>query len=50
MATCADMSVGDVYTCASCGLEIEIKKACTCSTEDCGCSDLSCCGAPMQKV
>ncbi len=50
MTTCSEMKVGDVYKCDFCGLEIEVKKACTCTDDDCHCSELECCGSTMSKA
>ena len=51
MADCADMKVGDRFVCESCDLELQVTKACTCSTdEEGGCSiPLQCCGKDMVK-
>ncbi len=49
MPKCSEMKVGDVYKCARCGFELEVKKACTCG-DDCHCSDIECCGSPMSKM
>ena len=41
MANCCDMKEGDLYVCNSCGLELEVKKACGCkpgSADACKCS------------
>lgn len=50
MSTCADMKGGDVYKCDFCGLELEVKTACTCSEDDCGCAELACCNSPMSRA
>jgi len=50
MATCSDMKVGDVYRCEACGLELEVKVACSCGEDECGCSPMACCGEPLRKV
>jgi hypothetical protein len=51
MANCCDMKEGDVFVCKVCGLELSVKKACTCDT---GAPDkctvpLQCCGQEMTK-
>ena len=40
---------GDVYYCDACGLELEVKKTCTCKPGLDGCCTvpLSCCGKEM---
>lgn len=51
MVNCCDMKEGDLYVCAVCGLELSVKKACTCepdSSDKCDCS-LHCCGQEMSK-
>ena len=50
MPKCSEMQVGDVYKCASCGLELEVKKECDCGDSSCSCSDIECCGSPMSKA
>lgn len=49
MADCCEMKEGDVYHCDSCGLELQVKKACTCKTgaEDACTVPLMCCGKSM---
>lgn len=49
MANCGDMKEGDLYHCDACGLELMVKKACTCSTgsEDACSVPLKCCGKEM---
>ena len=43
-ATCSNMKEGEVYTCESCGLEIQVLKECT----ECCCStEFICCEKPM---
>ena len=51
MANCGDMKVGDQYVCDSCGLELQVSKACTCASGDeAACSvPLQCCGKDMRK-
>jgi hypothetical protein len=51
MANCGDMKEGDLYQCNTCGLELAVKKACSCSTgsEDACSVDLQCCGKEMTK-
>lgn len=51
MANCCDMKEGDVFICKLCGLELSVKKACTCDTdspEKCT-VPLRCCGQEMTK-
>ncbi|MCG8685582.1 MAG: hypothetical protein MI892_11955 [Desulfobacterales bacterium] len=49
MANCCDMKEGDVFYCDACGLELEVKKTCTCKPGADGCCTvpLSCCGKEM---
>ena len=49
MANCCDMKEGDLYYCDTCGLELEVKKTCTCKAglEDACSVPLSCCGKEM---
>ena len=51
MANCAEMKEGDVYFCDACGLELQVKKTCSCGSEGEGaCSvPLQCCGTEMVK-
>ena len=50
MANCGDMKKGDRYVCNTCGLELEVSKACSCGSGDTSCSvPLQCCGKPMEK-
>ena len=51
MANCCDMKEGDLYYCETCGLELEVKKNCTCkpNLEGCCTVPLSCCGNEMTK-
>ena len=49
MANCCDMKEGDLFYCEQCGLELEVKKTCTCKPGSDGCCTvpLSCCGKEM---
>ncbi len=49
MANCCDMKEGDLFYCDTCGLELEVKKTCTCQpgADDCCTVPLSCCGKEM---
>ena len=49
MANCGDMKEGDLYRCKTCGLELEVKKICSCTTgSESACSvPLMCCGQEM---
>jgi len=56
MASCHDMKKGEVYTCAECGIELQVIKECRDAgkpAEDCGCHDdeepcgFTCCGEPL---
>lgn len=51
MANCCDMKEGDLFHCDACGLELEVKKTCTCivGSEDACSVPLMCCGKEMQK-
>jgi len=51
MAKCSDMKEGDRFVCESCGLELQVTKPCTCSSDKEGsCSvPLQCCGKEMRK-
>lgn len=51
MANCSGMKTGDVFLCKTCGLELQVSKACTCgSGGKGGCTvPLQCCGADMIK-
>jgi hypothetical protein len=49
MPTCADMKVGQIYTCKSCGVELQVVKECTecgdnCAEDPCG---FACCNEDM---
>jgi len=51
MANCCDMTECDLFYCDACGLELEVKKACSCnsgSEEACN-VPLMCCGKEMNK-
>ena len=56
MSSCHDMAKGEVYTCAKCGLELQVlrecdnkgKADCECHEEGEDCS-FSCCGQPLTK-
>ncbi len=52
MANCSTMKEGDLYVCETCGLELEVKKACTCndgSEDQCCTVPLQCCNEEMVK-
>ena len=59
MPNCSEMKKGEIYTCADCGLELEVVKECgdpSGAPSDCGCyqSDspenvLSCCGKELVR-
>jgi hypothetical protein len=51
MANCAEMKPGDRFVCESCGLELQVTKACSCGAgEEGGCTvPLQCCGKDMTK-
>jgi hypothetical protein len=51
MANCADMKKGDLYVCKTCGLELQVSKACSCgSSSGAACTaPLQCCGTDMVK-
>ena len=51
MANCCDMQERDTFVCDSCGLELEVKKACACKSgaEDACSVPLMCCGKEMKK-
>jgi hypothetical protein len=54
MGKCHDMKVGEIYTCAKCGLELKVLKGCeecceneedgACTTEHCS---FLCCGEEL---
>jgi hypothetical protein len=51
MANCSEMKEGDLYHCDTCGLELAVKKTCTCKpgSEDACSVPLMCCGKEMNK-
>jgi len=51
MANCAEMKVGDLFKCKTCGLELQVVKACSCLVgEEVSCTvPLQCCGKDMVK-
>jgi hypothetical protein len=51
MANCCDMKEGDVFYCKICGLELSVKKACTCEKDgkDSCSVPLQCCNQEMTK-
>jgi len=51
MANCSDMKKGDIFLCKTCGLELQVSKACSCGTGGKGtCTvPLQCCGKDMTK-
>jgi hypothetical protein len=51
MADCANMKEGDVYKCETCGLELEVTRACSCTAgAEVSCTvPLQCCGKDMVK-
>jgi hypothetical protein len=51
MADCAEMKEGDLFVCKTCGLELQVTKACSCKAgEEGACSvPLQCCGNDMAK-
>ena len=53
MVSCNEMKVGEIYVCADCGLEMEVKKGCNCDDhchegQEGACCDFQCCGKPME--
>jgi hypothetical protein len=47
MAHCHDMTVGEIYVCESCGMELQVLKGCD-EGSACSCAeDLQCCGKPL---
>jgi hypothetical protein len=50
-ANCSEMKKGDVFYCATCGLELQVQKPCTCgSASGPSCTvPLQCCGKDMKK-
>ncbi|MFO7556587.1 MAG: hypothetical protein R6W88_15410 [Desulfobacterales bacterium] len=51
MANCAEMKVGDIYKCESCGLDLQVTQTCSCGSEgeDACSAPLQCCGKDMEK-
>ena len=51
MADCTEMKEGDLFVCQSCGLELQVTKACSCIVgEQTSCTvPLQCCGKDMIK-
>lgn len=51
MANCCDMKEGDIFVCDICGLELSVKKPCTCDSEspDKCTVPLQCCNQDMKK-
>lgn len=51
MASCVGMKKGDIFICKTCGLELEVIKACNCMVgQKFACSvPLQCCGKDMIK-
>jgi hypothetical protein len=51
MANCCEMKEGDIFYCKICGLELSVKKACTCKegAEDACSVPLQCCNQEMTK-
>jgi hypothetical protein len=50
MANCVEMKKGDLFVCKSCGLELQVSKACTCGAGSASCTvPLQCCGKDMIK-
>lgn len=51
MANCSEMKKGDIFLCKTCGLELQVTKACTCDAGGKGsCTvPLNCCGKKMNK-
>ena len=51
MANCCDMKEGDLFVCEICGLELTVKKPCTCTpgAEDACNVPLQCCNKDMVK-
>jgi hypothetical protein len=51
MVGCSDMKKDQIYTCPSCGIELQVVKECTeCAEDDTCCKDpcsFSCCGVPL---
>ena len=51
MANCYDMKEGDVYSCDTCGLEVQVVQSCTCAEggEDACSLPMQCCGEAMKR-
>ena len=51
MANCTEMKEGDLFVCETCGLELQVIKACSCiAGEEISCTvPLQCCGKDMVK-
>jgi hypothetical protein len=51
MASCIEMEKGDIFVCKTCGLELQVNKACSCiAGKDISCIvPLQCCGKDMIK-
>jgi len=50
MANCGEMKKGDLFVCKSCGLELQVSKACSCGSGAASCTvPLQCCGKDMTK-
>ena len=51
MANCLEMKEGDLFICENCGLELQVRKSCTCiAGEEVACNiPLQCCGKDMLK-
>jgi hypothetical protein len=51
MANCVEMKKGDIFVCETCGLELQVTKACSCiAGEEVSCTvPLQCCGKDMKK-
>ena len=51
MASCIEMEEGDIFVCETCGLELQVTKACACTAgEEVSCTvPLQCCGKDMVK-
>jgi predicted nucleic acid-binding Zn ribbon protein len=49
MTGCSEMKLGEIYVCQSCGLELQVVKACADQEEGaCACTEaIVCCGQPM---
>lgn len=49
MANCHEMTLGQVYSCIECGLQLEVVEEC--GTDTCGCAapcTFECCGEPLK--